>query len=192
MRKIDKKGEAAFYVLVFLAVLIISFLYWKIILVLGVIAATLFFFFHSNKSVSDPLYQTKSLRADKQSTFKEKGEVFEAFIADHFRGLDYDVIERGKLYGKKDKGIDLIATNENETLLIQCKNWSAGGRYSITHSHIKEFIGNTFVFLEGGEFSDQRIRRLFVVSENVFDRSAINYIRDNSDIVEYRVIPMPY
>lgn len=213
MSKIDKKGEAAFYVLVFLAVLIISFLYWKIILIIVVIVALGFFLFHGKASGNqyDPVrYEFKSYQQTdfekpkpkceqhysnyKKSSYREKkqkGDLYEAIVADHFRSLDYDVVEHGRIKGKKDQGIDLIATRNDRILLIQCKDWDVNTRFKIRHSHLKEFVGNTYVFLEKNPILSKMgsIKRVFVTSGNILDDSAVGYLKHNPDIIEHKVIP---
>lgn len=192
-----RDGEAVFFFIALtLAVIALFLSYWKVTLLIGFIGFVLYVLLHKKGSVpvligNEHLSDSVDRKVLFRENSKRKGEEFEAHVADHYRFNGYDVLEHGKLYGRKDQGIDLIAINENETLLIQCKNWSASGRYFITHSHIKEFIGNTVVFLEKSPFySDRAVRRLFVTSEDIFDRSAINYIRNNRDIVESQIIPM--
>lgn len=200
-RRSDKEGEAAFYLLVAVIAIFSLVFYWKVFLLIAAIAAVIFIILYMSKSPApaapinpsdepfvDPMERQRAFRI----ATRQKGEEFEAYVADHYRMNGYDVIEHGKLYGRKDQGIDLIATSEHETLLIQCKNWSAAGRYLITHANIKEFIGNAAVFLEKQPvYADRPVRRLFVTSENVLDQSAVKYIRNNTGIVEHRVIPMP-
>lgn len=200
-RRSDREGEAAFYLVVAVIAIFSLVFYWKVFLLITAIAAVLFLILYLNKppvpivgidpgdeSMIDPIERQRAFRI----ATKQKGEEFESYVADHYRMNGYDVIEHGKLYGRKDQGIDLIATSENETLLIQCKNWSAAGKYLITHANIKEFIGNAAVFLEKKSlYADRPVRRLFVTSENVLDQSAIKYIRNNTGIVEHRIISMP-
>lgn len=125
-----------------------------------------------------------------KNELKKKGEEYEAYIAQHFQALDYYVIEHGKIHGKKDKGIDLIAIKRNEVLFIQCKNWKAGGKYAIRHSHIKEFIGNVTMFLAGtADYNGFDIKRVYVTSEYILDNSGKAYLNSIQEHVDYQVIP---
>jgi Holliday junction resolvase-like predicted endonuclease len=102
------------------------------------------------------------------------------------------VLEHGKEYGKLDKGIDLIAKKEKEVIFIQCKNWKADGKVKIDHVKIKEFIGNVATFLEKNTvYKDYEVKRIFAVAEPILDKSAIEYIKANKNIVRYLHLPMP-
>lgn len=52
------------------------------------------------------------------------GLLYEMFVAMHYREKGYSVIEHGIKQGLSDLGRDLIAVSNNNTLIIQCKNWS--------------------------------------------------------------------
>ena len=73
----------------------------------------------------------------KATTPKEKGNRYEAFIADHYRRLGYVVWEHGKEKGRKDRGIDLIVKKGKEVTFIQCKNWKESTRFKIDHKEVK-------------------------------------------------------
>lgn len=108
---------------------------------------------------------------------KQKGDLFERYCADHFKGLGYDVIERGALLGLKDGGIDLVALNDAEVLFIQCKNWS--GSQKISSSHLRTFFGDCASLLEQEpNYSSLKLKRLFVTSDDIFDSSAKAYLRE--------------
>lgn len=121
----------------------------------------------------------------KQREYKEKGEKYEAYIAEYYRSLGYEVIEHGKIMGRKDGGIDLIAKKESEIILIQCKNW---GSRAIKHSHIKEFLYNAKTFIEENNLNDE-IEYLFVASNDTFDKSAKGFIYHTKEKVNFKVIP---
>ena len=121
----------------------------------------------------------------------EKGSNYELFVADHYRSKGYDVLEHGKEYGKLDKGIDLIAKKDNEIIIIQCKNWRAGGKFSIDHAMVKEFIGNVATFLDKNSiYADYIVKKIYAISEPILDRSAIEFIMANKKTIRYLHLPM--
>ena len=118
----------------------------------------------------------------------KKGSDYEEFIANHFRSRGYDVIEHGKLKGKKDLGIDLIATKDGELNLIQCKNWSEKNK--VKHNDLKEFLGNVTAFIEKNpELQYNRLKRLYIISNESLHNSAKHYLREN-EIIECLHLPM--
>lgn len=137
----------------------------------------------------------KKTWGDKKKEFKdgiiEKGSDYELFVADHYRSKGYDVLEHGKEYGKLDKGIDLIAKKDNEIIIIQCKNWRAGGKFTIDHTMVKEFIGNVATFLDKNAiYKDYIVKKIFAVSEKVLDKSAMEFITANKQTIRYLHLPM--
>ena len=101
------------------------------------------------------------------------------------------VIEHGKIYGKKDGGIDLIAKNMEEIIMIQCKNWKSGTKYTINHSMISAFVGNVTMFIaKNPEYEKYSIKRVYAISEEILDKSALARINNNSEMVMYEHIPL--
>lgn len=157
-----------------------------------------------NKTIEEPKQvskkreyssEEKKAYAIKQREFREnltaKGRKYEAFVAEHFQELGYDVLEHGKEYGKLDKGIDLIAKKDNEIIIIQCKNWRAGGKFSVDHAIVKEFIGNVATFLDKNAiYKDYIVKKIFAVSERVLDKSAMEFITANKQTIRYLHLPM--
>lgn len=128
--------------------------------------------------------------AAKQKENKVKGSFYEAFVAEHYRSLGYEVIEHGKIHGKKDGGIDLIAKNLEEVIMIQCKNWRAGSKYTINHTMISAFVGNVTMFIAKNiEYEKYSIKRVYAISEEILDKSALAQISDNKEMVMYQYIP---
>ena len=119
----------------------------------------------------------------------EKGKEYEKFIGNLYEKDGYIVKFNGIEKGKKDNSIDLIAIKGNEIVLIQCKNWKENSKYKITHKEIKAFIGDSYFFLEKNpQYSNYKIKRHFVVSNRILDNSAVQYIKENRDKIEYRLI----
>lgn len=69
------------------------------------------------------------------------GRDYEMFIAHEYEEKGYKVTYTGITERLEDKGRDLIAEKDNETLIIQCKNWS---KYKEIHeNHICQLFGTT-------------------------------------------------
>jgi len=123
----------------------------------------------------------------------EKGQNYEEFIADIYRDRGYHVIEHGKIMGRKDGGIDLIATKEDETILIQCKNWKESGQWRIRQHHIKALRTDARDFIEKHpEFKKPKLKARFVLSGRILDKGAWRYLKETENIVDYEIIrPLP-
>ena len=122
---------------------------------------------------------------------KQKGDAYEAFVAEYFREQGFTVAEHGQMNGRNDKGIDLILKKDMEITLVQCKNWSENTRYKINHEKVKAFVGDTAFYLEDNPmYANYTLKRLYVVANRVLDRSAINYIKANSGKIRYLHLPM--
>lgn len=121
----------------------------------------------------------------------KKGKEYESFIAEHFKNLGYKVKEHGLIHGRADSGIDIIVMKDKEITLIQCKNWKENSRHKITHEKIKAFIGDTEEFLNKNKDKaiNYTIKRLYVTSNDVLDKSAKYFLRD-SNLVEHIILPM--
>ena len=117
---------------------------------------------------------------------KEKGKKFEEFVANHFKLDGYKTILNGIKRGKKDKGIDIVCTKDEELILIQCKNWKENSKYKIKHTHLKEFIGNCTVYVNDNNLLDKRIKLKFITSNYVIDDSAKKYLEENQ-ILQYEI-----
>lgn len=144
-------------------------------------------FFKQKKEFRTFTAEEKKAYGEKQREKIKKGKEYEEQIADHFRWKGYDVVEHGKMNGKKDGGIDLIATKADEMILIQCKNWATR---KITHSHIKEFLYNAKTFIENNPiWQSIEIDFLYVVSNDLLDKSAKGFIHHSNEKINYQVIP---
>lgn len=121
----------------------------------------------------------------------KKGLDYEKFVGEHFENLGCIVKYNGIEKGKKDNSIDLIAINKDEIIFIQCKNWKQNSKYKINHEKIKSFVGDTYVFIEeNSNYSDYKIKRLFVASNEVFDASAKMYCKEHKNVVQYMHLPL--
>lgn len=133
----------------------------------------------------------KESKKIKATTPKEKGDRYESFIAQHYRGLGYFVWEHGKEKGRKDKGIDLIAKNREEIIFIQCKNWKENTRFKIDHKEVKATRMEASDFIkENPLFQTYRNKIRYTLSGNFIHASAVKYIEEHSEILDYEVLRM--
>lgn len=129
--------------------------------------------------------EEKKAYGQKQKENKIKGNAYEEQVAHYYRSKGYEVIEHGKLKGKKDGGIDLIASYNDETLLIQCKNWKTS---KITHVHLKEFLYNAKAFIENNDLSGN-INFMYIVSNEILDKSAKGFLYNANENINFKIIP---
>lgn len=140
-------------------------------------------------SKNDEPIKTNERMTNKEK--KEKGDLYEEFISNHFRTQGYTIAEHGKDNGVKDHGIDIIAKKGREVLFIQCKNWSANSSrkvksddMKIARQNIQDYKTKNPIY----EMYDMKI--LYIISENVLHGSAYHYVQENSEIIEFRIIPI--
>jgi len=121
----------------------------------------------------------------------QKGKDYEKFVSNYFKEQGYKVKEHGLIHGRKDKGIDIIIMKNKEITLIQCKNWKADSKKKINHAMIKEFLGNCATFIEKNKdkAKNYKIKKLYVTSNYILENNAKRYIEENSEIINYRIMP---
>ncbi|RRS30979.1 MAG: hypothetical protein P794_05010 [Epsilonproteobacteria bacterium (ex Lamellibrachia satsuma)] len=131
----------------------------------------------------------------KKTSYKEKiikGANFEKYVARYYDLLDYKIIEHGKIYGKKDQGIDIIAINEKETILIQCKNYNNNHKWKIRQKDIKAFRMNCIDFVNNNpEYKKKNTNILFITSNDILDAGAKKYIKEKrmeGKKIDYKII----
>lgn len=125
----------------------------------------------------------KSIKENKKS-WKQLGDEYEEQIAEYYKSLGYEVIERGKTLGRKDGGIDLIAKKESQTILIQCKNRNT----RIKQTNIKQFLFDTDKFIEENKIIEE-IELLYVIANDVLDNGAKWLLKNERKNLNYKVIP---
>ena len=135
---------------------------------------------------------TKKEIKPKILTKKEKGDMYETYVANFFKKQGYYVWEHGKEKGVHDSSIDLLVKKENYIYFVQCKNWE---KWKITHKEVKatrtdvrEYLKKEKMLWELIKGYDSKI--LYVTPTACLARSAYTYIQENSNIVEYQVIPI--
>ena len=124
----------------------------------------------------------------------EKGSIYEEYIANKYRKKGYSVWEHGKEMGRADLGIDLVATQKNKMILIQCKNWSTKHKYKITNKDIKAFRTDALDFLDKNyQYKNYDISLEFILSGDFIDKGAkvyINVIKKRGKKINYKIIKM--
>lgn len=117
---------------------------------------------------------------------KKRGDDYEEFVGKYYEKQGYKVTYHGQERGRKDGGIDLIAENESETLLIQCKAWKTA---TVKQKHVKEFIGNCTIFLENNPKIEKKTRRIFITSSETEDRALTKYLHEHWGKIEFIIMP---
>jgi len=145
-------------------------------------------------SIGIVLILLKKLTNKKKPNNIQKGKLYEEFIAHHYKDKGYEVIERGKIMGKKDGGIDIIAKNDDEILLIQCKNYDINSTWKIRQKDIKAFRMDCLDFIEeNNTYKTENTKAIFIISDNFIDNGAKNYIKEKQNKgkkIEYKIIPI--
>jgi len=126
-----------------------------------------------------------NIKKEIQKSNYQKGKEYEEQIGKYYQSIGYHVIYHGIEKGKKDKGIDLIATNENETLLIQCKNWE---KSLIKQKHLKEFLWNCDEFIKNNTFQTLHVKKLFITSNQKIDYGVKKFMQEQYKNMNYKVI----
>ncbi|WP_372999035.1 hypothetical protein [Sulfurimonas sp.] len=123
---------------------------------------------------------------------KAKSDLYEEFIYNKYKQMNYIVASHGKDNSKKDCAIDLIAIKDKEIFFIQCKNWDANSNSKITDEHIKKTRKKVLDFLEDNPMFDSnnyKKKTLYITSECVLHWSAKHYLSKHED-VEHLIIPI--
>lgn len=126
----------------------------------------------------------------KNSTNKEKGLDYEIFVAKKYIEKGYEVILHGVLNGRTDYGIDLIAKKENETILIQCKNWQMA--QSINQEKVLSYYGRFKRYIDENALDIENTKLRFIAPDTkIFKTSAIKIFQDENYInYRYEIIRM--
>jgi len=118
---------------------------------------------------------------------KKRGNDYEIHVGKYYETQGYKVIYNGLINGKKDNGIDLLAENEHETLLIQCKGWRTA---EIKQKHLKEFIGNCTTYLEDNpHLKEKNTKRVFITSSENSERGLDKYLTQHIGKIKYIIMP---
>lgn len=93
------------------------------------------------------------------------GKMYERFIGYLYEKDGYDVEYHGIQRKLEDLGIDLICRKGDETLLIQCKNWSQFR--TIYEKHIFQLFGTSFQFSDANP--KEKVRAVFITTTQLSD-----------------------
>lgn len=130
---------------------------------------------------------------------QKKGKEYEKYISEYFKEKGWISYEHGLEKGWKDEGIDLIIKKNNQFLFIQCKNWNKNHKYKLGIKKIKEYREKAKQFMKNNpkisrtilDFNYE-IKFVFISSEDIYTQEAKKYIKDNQNILEYKIIPIKY
>lgn len=93
------------------------------------------------------------------------GKLYERYVGYLFEKEGYKVDYIGITKGLEDLGRDIIATNKNEVVIIQCKNWSKFR--TIYEKHIFQFFGTVFQYKD--EHHGEKVRAMFYTTTKLSD-----------------------
>jgi len=144
-----------------------------------------------NPPVENDNIQKETKKKTTYAEKKAKGDEYEKYIADFFREQAYYVWEHGKEKGVQDSSIDLIIKKDKNIYFVQCKNWE---NWKINHKEVKATRTDVREYLKREKLLWNLIKNyeskiLYVTPKECLSKSAYTYIQENSDIVEYKVIP---
>ena len=154
---------------------------------------------YTTKNKKTEFYKTNTTKNRGYKSFnkeyynkKEKGDIYERYIANFFKKQGYSVWEHGKEKGKEDKSIDLFIKKENFIYFVQCKNWET---WKINHKEVKATRTDVREYLkENKDFwnliKNYNMKILYITPKECLTKGAYTYIKENSNVVEYQVIPI--
>lgn len=116
-----------------------------------------------------------------------KGKEYEEFVAGYFKIDGYEVDLHGIKKGKKDKGIDIICTKDEELILIQCKNWKENSKYKINHEKLKAFVGCCTEYVNEHKLFDKKVKLKFITSNYILDESGKKFLEE-SKTLQYEIL----
>ena len=144
-----------------------------------------------NESIKNDIQLIKAIQEFTPKSNIEKGEEYEAYIAEHYRRMGYFVWEHGKEKGRLDQGIDLIVKKDKEIIFIQCKNWNENNKFKIDHVRVKASRAEARQFmLNNPLFKGYKNKFRYTLSSNCIAPSAIKYIEETNGLFDYEIIEM--
>jgi len=139
-----------------------------------------------NQKPNPYLNTKKPTTTHSKETKKRAGDNYEKEVGKYYESFGYNIVYNGLEKGYLDEGIDLIATKEDKTLLIQCKNWKNS---LITMKEIYKFLNNCSNFISKRNFETPIIEKIFVVSNKKRNSEIEEFIEKNKNLFEYKEIP---
>ena len=116
------------------------------------------------------------------------GRIYERYVGYLYEQQGYEVEYTGIFHGYEDLGRDLICTNKNEIIVIQCKNWSQFK--TIYEKHIFQFFGTVFQYRD--QNPRKKVRAIFYTTTELSDL-ARRFARElNIELEEKSKMPRSY
>jgi len=101
-------------------------------------------------------------------------------------------MKHGKEKGVKDENIDIFVMNKVEAFFIQCKYYRKSkvdhNVVKATRTDIRNYMQKNMEFTK--LIKDRKKKILYVIPRECLTHGAWRYIKENNDIMEYKVIPM--
>ena len=122
----------------------------------------------------------------------EIGISFERYIGYQYEQKGYKVIYNGAIMGLQDLGRDIIAYNNSEVIVIQCKYWSR--EKIIREKHIFQLYG-TMIMLnydENPKYKNKNIRGEFITSAALSDEAKFFADKLNISYIENEIFDRDY
>ena len=116
----------------------------------------------------------------KKKTLWQVGRDYERYIGYLYEAKGYTVKYFGAIKGYEDLGRDLIATNNNETLIIQCKYWNE--HKTIHEKHIFQLFGTFFEYKF--QYPKKDVKAVFVTSTTLSEISLKFAEKLNIEIIQ--------
>jgi len=116
------------------------------------------------------------------------GIAYERYIGYLYETDGYKTTYYGATKGFNDLGRDLIATKDNEIIVIQCKYWSESK--TIHEKHIFQLYGTMFAM--SIDYPDKDIKGLFVTSAALSDTAKLYAEKLNISIEEHSKLNYDY
>jgi Holliday junction resolvase-like predicted endonuclease len=144
------------------------------------------------KNMYDTIHKEKNKTKMTDKEKKEKGDLYEAYVAKFFRDQGYYVWEHGKEKGVEDGGLDLLVKIDRLIYYVQCKNWE---NWKIDHNNVQATQTKIRNLLKREEHlkkltSPYKQKILYITPKKCLTAGAYKYIEENSDILEHQVIPI--
>lgn len=98
----------------------------------------------------------------RKKTNKEIGTDYERYIGYLYETKGYKVEYFGIEKGMEDLGRDLICTNDNEILIVQCKCWSNRKNKVIHEKHINQLYGTTIMYKLRHNHTGKIVKSVFI------------------------------
>lgn len=147
-----------------------------------------------NQNIEDMEKRQREFEQNRKERYKKyletasnKGKEYEEFVAGYFKIDGYEVNSHGIKKGKKDKGIDIICTKDEELILIQCKNWKEDSKYKINHEKLKAFVGCCTEYVNENKLFDKNIKLKFITSNYILDESGKKFLQE-SKTLQYEIL----